>query len=231
MGVLRKQGVLDNPEKTGRKKLVQCSEHTTDTLPMPVTALAHQCFGDKCSFSCWCSTASLGRKEEPFALPSRKATFHLKGNAGISLWEYPGNHLPSAQIHPLEQVCLSLAAWGAKAEITQQELGTERSCCSCQGSFRSSHRPWDTPAPAASRGRVRGAPQAARGAGGRAGLRQGCASPVQVRHLVPALLRESRERPGMRREREPEQQESPSLWSHQHQGWACLSHQSWEAIA
>lgn len=88
------------------------------------------------------------------------------------------------------------------------------------------HRP-----PRPSRGKVRGAPQAARGAGGRAGLRQGCASPVQVRHLVPAPLRESRERPGMRREREPEQQEGPSLWSHQHQGWACLSHQSCEATA
>lgn len=84
MGVLRKQGVLDNPERTGRKKLVQCSEHARDTLPMPVTALAHQCFGDKC-----CSTASRGRKEEPFALPSRKATFHLEGSAGMSRWEYP----------------------------------------------------------------------------------------------------------------------------------------------
>lgn len=73
--------------------------------------------------------------------------------------------------------------------------------------------------------------KAARGAAGRAGLRQGCASPVQVRHLVPARLRESRERPGMCREREPEQREGPSLCSHQHQGWARLSHQSWEATA
>lgn len=67
---------------------MQCSEHITDTLPVPVTALPPQCFGDKGSFSCWCSTASLGWKEEPFALPGRKATFHLKGNAGVSLWEY-----------------------------------------------------------------------------------------------------------------------------------------------
>lgn len=90
MGVLRKQGVLDNPERMGRKKLVQCSEHAMDTLPVPVPALAHRCFGDKCSFSCCCCcTGSLGRKEEPFAVPSRKSTFHLQGNAGMSRWEYP----------------------------------------------------------------------------------------------------------------------------------------------
>lgn len=107
MGVLRKQGVLDNPENTGRKKLVQCSEHAMDMPPMPVTALAPQCFGDKCSCSCCCSTASLGRKEEPFALPSRKARFHLKGNAGMSLWEYPpalsGHSLHHSRSAPVPQ--------------------------------------------------------------------------------------------------------------------------------
>lgn len=215
MGVLRKQGALDNPEKTGRKKLVQCSEHATDTLPMPVTALPHQCFGDKCSFSCWCSSASLGRKEESFALPSRKATFQLKGDAGMSLWEYP-RALGVDSLH-LEQLCPSVPARGARAEITRREPGTEQRCCSCQGSPRSSDRPWDT-GPAASSGHLVPA-----GEGCPRSMRQGCASPVQVRHLVPAPRRESREWPGMCREREPEQQEGPSLWSHQHQGWACLT--------
>lgn len=83
--------------------MLQCSEptgekHATDTLPMPVTSLGFQCLGDKRSVSCLGATASLSRQEQPFALPSRKATFHLKGNAGISLWEYPGDYLSSTWV-------------------------------------------------------------------------------------------------------------------------------------
>lgn len=133
MGVLRKQGVLDNPERMGRKKLVQCSEHAMDTLPVPVPALAHQRFGDKCSFSCCCCTASLGRKEEPFAVPSRKSTFHLQGNAGMSRWEYP----PALS-------CIPCSRAGLPPSPSTGSQDTEQSCCSCQGSPRCSERPWDT---------------------------------------------------------------------------------------
>lgn len=161
MGVLRKQGVLDNPERMGRKKLVQCSEHAMDTLPVPVPALAHQCFGDKCSFSCCCCcTGSLGRKEEPFAVPGRKSTFHLQGNAGMSRREYP----PALSCIPCSRAGLPpLPAQGHRAELLllpgghppQSDPGT----------------PCQQQPPCPSR---EGCPRA----GGRAGLRQGCASPV-----------------------------------------------------
>lgn len=195
---------------------MQCSEHARDTLPVPVTALPRQCFGDKRSFSCCCSTASSEGKRSRLLFPAGKPRFTSRG---MLVCPFGNTHLPSSCT--IEQLCPPVPARGARAERTQRELlllpGEPRLLRPTRGH--------------PGRGRVRWAPQAARGAGGRAGLRLGCASPVQVRHLVPAPLRESREWPGMRREREPEQQEGPSLRSHQHQGWACLSHQSWEATA
>lgn len=215
---------------------MQCSEHATDTLPVPVTALAHQCFGDKCSFSCWSPLpASQGKRSRSLS-PAGKPRFTSRGmlvypfgNSQVTTCPQRGSTRAGLPLSPSpgSQGRDNPAGAGHREELLL--LPGEPSLLTPTLGHPGSGRQQRPPRP--SRGKVRGAPQAARGAGGRAGLRQGCASPVQVRHLVPAPLRESRERPGMRREREPEQQEGPSLWSHQHQGWACLSHQSCEATA
>lgn len=98
MEVLRKQGVLDNPEKMGRKKLVQCSERTTDMLPMPVTA-QHCLISPLGTSVVSAAGAPVPAWKERGAVCSSQQESHVSSQG--ECWYVPlGNtHLPSAWIH------------------------------------------------------------------------------------------------------------------------------------
>lgn len=74
--------------------------------------------------------AALEGKRSRSLFPAGKARFTSRG---MLVCPVGNTHLPSAAFPALEQGC-----------PLSQHRNTEQSCCSCQGSPRSSERPWDT---------------------------------------------------------------------------------------